>query len=224
MGRTSHPNQSEGEWGTTNLAILITDGVREGKFGMVTVFCHPHQAKIEACDALSTLHQRDSSEPSVVVVRRYSNTPYIPTGMSHSLYLDVDSLSGGASSTQFPLDRLCLCWIIPFTRNEVLLPHEEGEESTPHLPEILWEGSAEEHHLSDLTSLLVPMFAPSSHLEEGTQTEGGSDHHPTNTHTEGGSGYHPSLKLLQDTNQARAQLEYELIQETQELVERYEHK
>ena len=48
--------------------------------GMVMVFCHPHQVKIEACDALSTLHQCDLSEPSLVVVRRYSNTPYIPRG------------------------------------------------------------------------------------------------------------------------------------------------
>ena len=54
-------------------------------------------------------------------------------------------------------------------------------------------------------------MAPPPHLEEGTQTEGGS-------------GYHPALKLPQDTNQARAQLEYELIQETQKLTERYEYK
>ena len=39
-----------------------------------------------------------------------------------------------------------------------------------------------------------------------------------------GSSYHPSLKLLQDNNQARAQLEYELIQEAQELAKRYKHK
>ena len=39
-----------------------------------------------------------------------------------------------------------------------------------------------------------------------------------------GSGYHPSLKLLQDTNQSRAQLEYELIQESQGLAERYKCK
>ena len=82
----------------------------------------------------------------------------------------------------------------------------------------------EDHHLSDLISLLVPMSAHPPHWEESTQTEGGPDHHPTSTQTEGGSGYHPSLKLLQDTNQARAQLEYELMQETQELTERYKGK
>ena len=39
---------------------------------------------------------------------------------------------------------------------------------------------------------------------------------------EGGSGFHPALKLLQDTNQARAHLECELVQETQELPQRYD--
>ena len=123
----------------------------------------------------------------MVVVRRYSNTPYIPKGMSHSLYLDVDTLTGGTTSTQFPLDRLCLHQLLPFNRTEVLLPCGEGKErleTYPHLPEILWEGSEEEHHLSDPISLLVPMLAPPLHLEEGTQTEGESDCHPTSTQAE----------------------------------------
>ena len=96
----------------------------------------------------------------------------------------------------------------------MLLPCEEGGRKAgdiPHLPEILWESSEEEHHLSGPIPLLVPMSAPPPHLEEGTQTEGGS-------------GYHPSLNLLHDANQARAQLEYELFQETQELAEKYKHK
>ena len=76
------------------MAILITDSVGAGDLGMVMVFCHPNQAKIEACDALSTLHQCNLSEPSVVVVKRYSNTPYIPRGMTHSLYLDVELFQG----------------------------------------------------------------------------------------------------------------------------------
>ena len=62
-------------------------------------------------------------------------------------------------------------------------------------------------------SLLVPMLAPHPHLEEGTHMEGRLGYHPVSTHMEGGSGYHPALKLLQDTNQGTAQLEYELIQE-----------
>ena len=198
----------------TNLAILITDRIGERDLDMVVVFCHPNEAKMEACDALSILHQCELSKPSMVMVRRYSNTPYIPQGMSCSLYLDMGTLSGGTSSAQFPLDRLCLCWLITFSRTDVLLTHEEGEERLemyPHLPEILWDSSEEEHHLSDPSSLSVSMLTLPPHLEEGTQMEGGS-------------GYHPALKLLQDANQARAQLEYEPIQETQELAERYKHK
>ena len=86
---------------TTNTVILITDGVGESDLGLVMVFCHPNQARIEACDALSTLCHHDSSEPSVVVVRRYSNTPYVPRGMSNALHLDIGSFFGGIASTQF---------------------------------------------------------------------------------------------------------------------------
>ena len=94
---------------TTNLVILITNGVIERDLGMVMVFCYPNQAKMEACDTLSALHQCDTSEQGMVVVSRYSYTPYIPQWTSCSLYLDVGTLSGGTSSAQFPLDRLCLC-------------------------------------------------------------------------------------------------------------------
>ena len=41
---------------------------------------------------------------------------------------------------------------------------------------------------------------------------------------EGGLGFHPALKLLQDSNQARVKLECELVQETQELAQRYKNK
>ena len=42
---------------TTNTVIHITIGVGESDLGMVTVFCHPDLARIEACDALSALCQ-----------------------------------------------------------------------------------------------------------------------------------------------------------------------
>ena len=62
---------------------------------MVTTFCHHNQAKIEVSDALSTLHQHELPEPSVVIVRRYTNTPNMPWGTSCFLYLDISSLSLG---------------------------------------------------------------------------------------------------------------------------------
>ena len=168
-GRISHPNWSEEEWRNHQFGDPHHQWVGERDFGMM-VFCHPNQAKMEASYALSTLHQCDSSEPSVVVVRRYSNTTYMPQGMSHSLYLDVGTLSGCTSSAQFPLDRLCLCWLIPFSRTEVLLPPKEGEQSqemNPHLPEIMLESVEEKHCPSDPISLSVPMFTSPPHLEEG---------------------------------------------------------
>ena len=60
------------------MVILVTDGVGDGNLGMVIIFCCHVQAKMETSDALSVLHQHDMLEPSVVVVRRYTNTPYIP--------------------------------------------------------------------------------------------------------------------------------------------------
>ena len=64
------------------MAIPITDGVGEENLGMVTIFCYHNQNKMEASDALSALCQHDSPQPTVVVIRRYTNTPYIPQGTS----------------------------------------------------------------------------------------------------------------------------------------------
>ena len=76
------------------MMILVMDGVGEGNLGMVTTFCHHNQAKVEASKALSALHQHDSPEPSVVV-RRYTNSPYIPWGSFSFLYLEMSTLSWG---------------------------------------------------------------------------------------------------------------------------------
>ena len=119
------------------------------------------------------------------------------------------------ASTQFPLDRLHLCQLLPFSESEVLLPckvGEEGLEMYPHLPEFLWSSLDEEYHLSNTISLSVPTPAPPLPLEEGTQTEGRLDSHPASNQTERGLGchpantqieglgYHPSLKLLWEAN------------------------
>ena len=90
------------------MAILITDGVGGESLGIVTIFCHHDQNKMESSDALSALCQCNAPEPSVVVVRTYTHTPYIPQGTSWLLYLNISTLSRGASSIQFPLDCLCL--------------------------------------------------------------------------------------------------------------------
>ena len=91
-------NNGPKKWGSHPNVILVTDGVGEGNLGMVTTFCCHDQSKMEASNALSALHQCNSPEPRVVVVRRYTNTPYIPQGSSLLLYLYVSTLSRDASS------------------------------------------------------------------------------------------------------------------------------
>ena len=101
--------------------------------------------------------------------------------------------------------------IVPLLWHEVVLSWEEGGMRLNmflHFWEALWQSLEEEHHLSNMILLLVPWLAPHPHQEEGTQMKGGS-------------GFHPALKLLQDVNQARAQLECELVQERQDLAWRY---
>ena len=41
----------------TSMAILLTDGVGEGKLGMVTIFCCSNQARVEPSVMLLTLIQ-----------------------------------------------------------------------------------------------------------------------------------------------------------------------
>ena len=180
----------------TPTVIVITDGVGEGKLGMVNTFCCHDQAKMETSDALSVLHQYDTPVTSVAVVRRYTNTPYIPLGTSHFLYIDMSTLSGGASSAQFPLAWLCLHRLLPFSEAEVVLPHDEGEVGLkvyPHSQEVLWKSSEEEHCLSDPVLLSIPLSTLLPHQEQGTQMEEQL-------------GYHPALQQLQDFKQARIQL------------------
>ena len=101
---------------TTNTMILVTNGVGESDLVLVPVFCYSNQASMEVCNGLSALCQLDSWKPSVVVRRRYSDTPYIPRECPHSHYLDMGTLSRGVASTQFHLDMLHLCQLLPFSQ------------------------------------------------------------------------------------------------------------
>ena len=130
---------------------------------MVTTFCHHDQAKMEASEALSVLHQCDLPEPSVVVVQRYTNSPYLPQGSFSFLYLYVITLSGGASSAQFPVDLLCLYRLLPYSDTKVVLPWEEEKEGLnvyPFFWETLWTSSEGEHYLSDPIPLSVSLLSP----------------------------------------------------------------
>ena len=90
------------------LVVLITDRVEEGSLGMMTTFCDHDQAKVESLDVHSTLCQWDSPKPSMVVVRIFANSPFLPWGSFGLPYLDVTALPEGALAFQFPLEWLSL--------------------------------------------------------------------------------------------------------------------
>ena len=90
------------------MAVLITNEVEEGSLGMVTTFCYYDQAKVESLEMLSILQHRNFSKLSVVVVKIFSNSPYLHWGSSNFFYLHATILSLGTWTTQFPLDQLCL--------------------------------------------------------------------------------------------------------------------
>ena len=175
--------------------------------GMVSTFCCHNQAKMEASDALSTLHQCNSPDPSVAVVRRYTNTPCIPQGSSCFLYLNVSTLSGGTSTAQFPLDWLHLCRLLTYSDTEVVLPQEEGVGLKVFLYFWRFCGKAQKRCTASLAqfccrSLHVPPLLNKKRVPKQRKDW--------------------ALKCSQNINQARAQLECELAQETQGLAQRYD--
>ena len=116
------------------MVILVADGMGEGSLGIMTTFCHHDQAMVEASKVLSTLHQHDSPELSVVVVRRFTNPPYLPQRSFGFLYLDITTLFGGASCVQFSLDQLHLHRLLPYSNTKVFLPWEVGEKGLKVYP------------------------------------------------------------------------------------------
>ena len=185
----------------TPTVILITDGVGKESLGMVTNFCHHDQAYMEASDALSTLHQCDSPEQSMVVVRRYTNTPYIPQETFHFLYLDVYTVSRGTFSAYFPLDQLHLCRLLPFSQAEVVLLHEEGEVGLKvyPIPERFSGKTQKRNTASDPVLQSISLSTLLYHQEQCTQIKEES-------------GYYPTLQQLQDFDQAVIQLKCKLGQ------------
>ena len=114
------------------MAVLAINGVEEGSLGMVTTFCHHDYVKVEPPEVLSTLVQQDSPKPSVVVVKIFTNSPYLPQGSFSFPYLDVTSLSVGATTTQFPLAWLCLCrlpFILPLRLSCHIRGRKRGSKS-----------------------------------------------------------------------------------------------
>ena len=80
------------------MAVLVTDGMEEGSLAMVTTFCHHDQVKVEPLEVLSTSAQQDSPELNIVGVKIFTNSPYLPWGSFSFPYLDLTTLSAGAST------------------------------------------------------------------------------------------------------------------------------
>ena len=171
---------------TTKSLIVLSNGVGERVLGMVTVLCHPNWAKREACDSLSTLCQCDLSKLSMLVLRRYSNTPYIPRWTSCSPYLDVDTFSGGSTSAQFPLDRLHFHQLLPFNRRG----RKAGDiPLSSRDPMGEFTGGTSSSFWSNL--LVSPHASSSTIFGRGHPDWGRSTCHPTSTQTEGGQAITP---------------------------------
>ena len=193
-------------------AVLITNGVEEGSLGMVTTFCCHDQVKVEPSGVLSTLHQWDSPKLSIVVVKIFDNSPYLPRGSSSFLYLDIPTLSLGTLTAQFPLYWLCLWQLLPYSPKQVILLCEVEDKELklyPILQEALWESSEEDHCLLDPVLLSVTSSPFFLHQQESSQTEEGPS-------------LRPALVQLQSVTQARAQLEWELAYEWEGLARKYE--
>ena len=161
------------------MTILITDGVGKGKLGMVTIFCHSDQAKLEPLVMFPTLVQWDSHELAMVMMKIFTNSPYIPQGSFGLSFLDVATLLEGASTIQFPLPQLHLCQLLLYSSTQVILPKKEKEANelkiTLITQQTLWESSIEEHHVSSLVLLLLPQLVPATSLityeDRGAQTD-----------------------------------------------------
>ena len=122
------------------------DGVGKGKLGMITIFCRSDQVEVGLSDALSTLVQWDSSKPGVVVVKVFTNLPYLPWGSFGPFYLNITTLSVGTSTTQFPTCLVHMHRFLPYSPIQVILPQEkegDGLKIYPFLLETLWESLEE---------------------------------------------------------------------------------
>ena len=119
---SSSKKASSGE--IVSMAILITDGVGEGKLGMMTIFCHSDLVKVEPSVMFLTLAQQYSHEPAVVVMNIFTSPTFFPWGSFGLSFLDIATLSEGVSTIKFPLSWLHLHQLLLFSPNQDILPRE----------------------------------------------------------------------------------------------------
>ena len=164
------------------MAILITDGVGEGKLGMVTIFCCSNQAKVEPSVMLLTLVQQDSHDPAVMVMKIFTNLPSLPWGSFGISFLNIATLPGGASTIWFPLSWLCLCQLFLCFSNQVILPRRRQIELSWRSPQSQQRHRGRVPSRSSVSSLM-PLSLPllvlatslSTYKDRGLQTNEGLD-------------------------------------------------
>ena len=123
----------------------------------------------------------------------------------------MNTFPGGIFSAQFLLEHLCLQRLLPFAKDEVVLPCEVGRAGLtvyPPTPEVLWHSTEDKHCLSDPFSLSVG--ASGLHPDQDESTQINSE-----------LGYHPTFQWLKDYQQVRIQQTCKLSQEAQELAQKY---
>ena len=142
------------------IVILVTDGLGEGKSGHGDHLLPQWSSQAAGfwctfCPLLMWL-----AGPSMVVVRRYTNTLYILWGSSCLLYLDVSTLSGGASSAQFPLDWLHLCKLLPFSDTECGLASRRGRDGVESVSPIPRGSMAKLRSMSTASLIWFHFWSP----------------------------------------------------------------
>ena len=210
----SSPATAQNKWRSHPMVILVTDGVGEGNLGMGTTFCHHNQAKARGFWCTFWPTSTWLTRAKCVCREEVQQNSYIPWGPFPSLLSRCEHT-------------LCGCFLCPISTGLAtsmyiapLLWHwgglasrrgRDGIESVSPIP----RGSMSKLRRGALPLwsdfIVNPFVSPSSTLRRG---------HPDR----GKLGFQPALKFLQDANQARAQLECELAQETEELAQRYENK
>ena len=149
------------------MAILITDGVGEGKLRMATVFCWSDQAKVDPSVVLLNLIQCDLHEPAMVVVKIFTNSSYFLWGSFGLSFLDI------ASTVWFSLSWLHLHQLLLYSQPGPPAQGEGGNEVVviPITEEALLESFIKEYCLSSLVLLsllpLVPATSLSNHEDRG---------------------------------------------------------
>ena len=195
------------------MAILVIDGVGEGNLGMVTTFCYHDQSKMEASNAHSAFINMTHQ---IQVWLQWGGTPnslYPLRGLLSPLSRHEHTL-WGCFFHPIPTWLALSMQIAPILWQWGCIASRRGRDGVESISPFLRGSMAKlRREAPPLWPIFIfgPFIGPHPHWGEDTQTEEEL-------------GFHQALQLLQDTSQARSQVECELVQETQRLAQRYDDR